>query len=216
MYKGGMKMKRCSSCNFPNIDSDPLCFKCRTPLPEETSPEPTAPLADEDGQATSSQEVAATLDTTPTPSFDSNTNVIQFIRTPSEAPLPTADEEICAASDITLPQMPPPIPITTAPVLKTPSRILPRYKVFNVLSVIAKVTGILFGLLLIFLGVGSLLTFSNILGVISLILCISFGIISIILAFTFSALLGWLTDIECNQRKQIELINHLYHKISDQ
>lgn len=207
-------MKRCPGCKFPNVDSDLTCFKCGTPLPEETLIEFAASPTDEEGQASSNEDLSTT------PLFDSGSNVINFIRTPTEVPLPISDEEVSATSIISFPQIPPltptPTPKAAAPSLGTPARIIPKYKVFNVLSLIAKITGVFFGILLMFLGIGILLTFSNILGVTALVLCVSSGVITLLLSFTIAAVLGWLGDVECNQRKQTELMHHIYHKLPDQ
>lgn len=215
-------MKRCPGCKFPNVDSDVKCFKCGTPLPEETLVEFAPSISDEEGQASSNENLSVESKPEPdptTPLFDSGSNVINFIRTPTEVPLPISDEEVSATSTIPFPQIPPPptpAPKTSAPSPKAPARIIPKYKVFNVLSLISKITGVCFGILLILLGVGILLTFPNILGVTALVLCVSSGIITLLLSFTIAAVLGWLGDVECNQRKQTELIHHIYHKLPDQ
>lgn len=249
-------MKRCPSCNFPNIDSDRTCFKCGTLLPAqisvepsseapstvsaEVSPEPTqpapvpskpispAPLPTTPSSAPNEEEQASSSDELrpkSNPVFDSGANVSNFIHTPTKAPLPKTPEvlpstkavkEACATSDIPLPQAPPEPPTTSTPTLGAPARIIPKYKSFNTLSLFFKVLGIFLGLLLITLGTCVMLTFPNILGIIVLVTCIIFGIINMILGFVIAAVLGWLNDAECNQRKQIELLGHIYHKISEE
>lgn len=302
-------MKRCPNCNFPNIDSDRICFKCGTALLEEaptletlsnqtdetTQDEETAHTnsSSQDGQSSHLNEPIQTSQPThfdsflhtnqtlnhgqstgenqalhtdlpsqlnptlhtsqpsqpkikgntddlvvkPNPVFDTNTNISAFIHKPTDTtgvnpkttptmssrPIPSpkvsptnnkATSEV-AATSIPLPTMPAPPLATSSPSLPTPARILPKYKSLARLKTLSTLMGILFGLALIAVGVLFIFVYPGLLGVASCIGFAGMGLISIFLGFVLSAVLGWLNDVECNQRKQIELINHVYHKIED-
>lgn len=290
-------MKRCPNCNFPNIDSDRICFKCGTALLEETPTLET--LSSQTDEKTQDEETIhldepiqtsqpthfdsflhtnqtlnqdqstgenqalhpdppnqlnPTLHTNqliqpkikgntddlvvkPNPVFDTNTNISAFIHKPTDTtevnpkttptmsnrPIPSpkvsptnnkATSEV-AATSIPLPTMPAPPLATSSPSLPTPARILPKYKSLARLKTLSTLMGILFGLALIAVGVLLIFVYPGLLGVASCIGFAGIGLISIFLGFVLSAVLGWLNDVECNQRKQIELINHVYHKIED-
>ena len=274
-------MKRCSNCNFPNIDSDSICFKCGTALLEESptldellAAQPNEPpqvdpilhpsqltpanqtLPSDEAtqinqtlhpsqptQASQANQVKnkGNLDdlvVKPNPIFDANTNISDFIHKPTEVteihsnpkvtpsiskPLTSpkvphinnnASSEV-AATSIPLPTMPVPPLATSSPTLPTPARIVPKYKSLARLKVLSILTGILFGLALIAVGILLVFVYPGLLGVAICIGFSSLGVICMFLGFVLSALLGWLNDVECNQRKQVELINHIYHKLED-
>lgn len=193
-------MKRCPNCNFPNIDSDPNCFKCGTLLPDE--------------------EAEASIDTDSASNFNTDTNVTAFIHTPTEDTHPKLEQmateterEICTTTEMSLPEMPVPPLTSQAPTLPTPSRILPKYKSLTRLAVATKLIGLVLGLIFILLSTCCLLLFPSIFSIALCILGIGFGIVHILTGFVIAALLSWLNDAECNQRKQLELINHIYHKL---
>lgn len=265
-------MKRCPNCNFPNIDSDRICFKCGAALLEEipaaealsnqtdtttqtkeaihTDPsfqdiqtvyiEPPSPYnptlhissSDEPKIKRNTDDLVAK----PNPVFDANANISAFIHKPTDTteadskttttkskPLPsspvastthTATSEV-AATSMPQPTIPAPPLVTSSPSLPTPARILPKYKSLACLKTLSILMGLLFGLALIATGVLLIFVYPGLLGVASCIGFVGMGLISIFLGFVLSAVLGWLNDVECNQRKQIELINHIYHKIED-
>lgn len=198
-------MKRCPNCQFPNIDSDLNCFKCGTSLPDEKTEE-------------SDQLESNSSSTT----FDAKTNITTFIHTPTEEPhtepqeaLAKTKEETCVTSEVPLSdELPPPL-TTKAPTLPTPTRILPKYKSLPRLSTASKLLGLVLGLVFIFLSVGFLLLFPSIFSIALCILGICFGTVHMLMGFIIAAGLDWLNDVECNQRKQQELMNHIYHKLPE-
>ena len=274
-------MKRCSNCNFPNTDSDEVCFKCGTtllkepPIPETlstltdvppqidrstlTAPTPhpvQAPKMNQPLQASQSNPVNQPLQSSqpapttqpkvkettedliakPNPVFDTHTNISDFIHTPtgttSEHPKSSsttpkvssssqsastnnkASSEV-AATSIPLPHVPVPPLATSSPSLPKPARILPKYKSLSCLKTLSKLIGRVVGLALFARGVLMIILYPGLVGVISCIGLVALSLLFIFLGFVLSAILSWLNDVECNQRKQIELINHIYHKIED-
>ena len=172
----------------------------------------------------------------PNPVFDTNANISAFIHKPTgtaevnskatatmSKPMPSPKVPLTksnvtsevAATSIPLPTMPVPPLATSSPSLPTPARILPKYKSLARLKILSTLMGLLFGLALIAVGVLLIFVYPGLLGVASCIGFVGIGLLSIFLGFVLSAVLGWLNDVECNQRKQIELINHVYHKIED-
>lgn len=172
----------------------------------------------------------------PNPVFDTNTNISAFIHKPtgtaevnskatatmskpmSSPKVPLTKSNVTsevAATSMPLPTMPVPPLATSSPSLPTPARILPKYKSLARLKILSTLMGLLFGLALIAVGVLLIFVYPGLLGVASCIGFVGIGLLSIFLGFVLSAVLGWLNDVECNQRKQIELINHVYHKIED-
>ena len=218
-------MKRCPNCEFPNTDSDVQCFKCGTALPEA---EPiTKGVEQEDQPETSQPTPEPTVGDTlvgDTPTFNAQENITTFIHTPTEAPpvepklepLSTlTQEETCVTSDLPTPE-PTPTPVTRPTrTLPPPTRILPKYKWLPRLGLISKILSILIGLVSMSLGIGAFLMFPSIftlaLGLIGL--CV--GLFHWFIGFALAALLNWLNDTECNQRRQQEILTHIYHHLPE-
>ncbi|MDA3733246.1 hypothetical protein PBV87_17345 [Niameybacter massiliensis] len=174
----------------------------------------------------------------PNPVFDSNTNITDFIRKPTQSDEPSsfddaivsttntnhgqasskdatlANQEV-AATGVPLPTTPVPSLTTSPPRPGTPVRITPKYGSLARLKVISKILGVLFGLALFAGGGLTLYAGQNMLSLIICVGLVGLGILNMFLGFVIGATLEWLNDVECNQRKQIELISHVYHKINN-
>ena len=203
-------MKRCPNCQFPNIDSDLNCFKCGTSLPDEKTEESDQLELD-----------PSELDPSST-TFDAQTNATTFIHTPiedshtepQEAIAQTTGEACITSETSLLDELPPPL-ATKGPTSSTLTRILPKYKSLHRLGMASKLLGLVLGLVFILLSVGFLLLFPSIFSIALCILGICFGTINMLMGFIIAAVLDWLNDVECNQRKQQELMNHIYHKLAE-
>ncbi|MEG0951023.1 MAG: hypothetical protein RSE96_03740 [Niameybacter sp.] len=264
---------KCGSLLAEELANDPL----PAPAPSQTSTAPSTkpstmatPPEPEPNSSTSQEQVASTkspstvqrqktpsraipsvagdeLVVKPNPVFDSNTNIIDFIHTPThvtskasqdpvndstndsandltspatgQAPTPevptpeatTTDE--AAATVVPFPTTPVPCLTTSPPRPGTPARITPKYKSLSCLKVWSRILGILFGLTWIGCGACALLYVQGFLGIGICLGLAGFGILNFFLGFGIAAIFEWMNDVECNQRKEIELMSHVYHKI---
>lgn len=218
-------MKRCPNCAFPNIDTDRICFKCNTPLDTTPITSSVQTLVSQEIQAAEAQATVTNAealdDLTPKstmpqpipfpksatqPTFVPYKHVVSSLEVSSTS----ISEETCNSHHTPTDEVAP--PTTTPPRSTTPTRILPKYKHFATLRVLLILLGCIQGIGFIGGGIILLLTATSettmVLSFILMLLGLSSAIVSIILSFLFT----WLNDVECNQRKQIELLNHLYHK----
>lgn len=183
------------------------------------------------------KEDVTNLFTRPHTDFDTSTNISAFIHRPTFSTPPSSTEgastrtesgskgatslEDSAASEAAATSMPftsfSSSSFTSAPLpsLSKPARIIPKYKSLKCLKVLSELFGTLFGLALIAVGVLLIFVYPGLLGVASCIGFVGMGVLSIFLGFVLSSMLVWLNDVECNQRKQIELVNYIYHKMKD-
>lgn len=178
-----------------------------SPTPQPTTlptPEPTPELL----EAPTTEEVAATLTTE---TFTPYTHVVSSPDI-SLAEVPASDELLSQPTTAV-----PPIS-TPEPKLLKAARILPKYKSFQAIKTMLIVIGCLQTLSILSVGISTLLYIQAYIGLTAFINVAIIGtliiVISCIVACTTLAfsLLSWANDTECNQRKQLELLNHLYHK----
>lgn len=178
-------MKRCPICHFPNIDTDRTCFKCNAILTEEVN------------IAYPNSEEKAYL------AYGKSLSELENTLNDSHTPPPSDTSDYTA----------PPTPSTRPPRQTTPTRIIPKYASFSLLTTLLRLLSSIQGLLFIILGVMSALTLKNTVGILILVVALLLGVASILIGFTLSYLLVWFNDVECNQRKQLELLTHIFHKI---
>lgn len=188
-------MKRCPKCIFPNKDTDRTCFKCNTLLDEV--PSTSANVVPTDAPPTSLLSTAS-----PAPR---NSKRGQSAASEASA---TADAFI---DNRILSEVPP--LTTTPPKLKTPARITPKYKAFTILSVILKIFSPLQGIAIIVIGCLFATLMTPLSATCTIILSVILGLTTTIIGLLFAYALTWMGDVECNQRKELELLNHLYHMI---
>lgn len=207
---GGVTMRRCPKCSFPNMDTDHTCFKCGQKLNDTTYPEE---------QFTESPTIEPPA--TPLPQPETASPTVQASKTPSQADHYATAYINSLLNDThsnedklisTKPTIPLPEPDTAPPKPKIATRITPKYDNLRWLSIFIRIVGILQSLFFIILGILGFLSMKGLLGILALSGCILMALLSILMAFSFSIFLTWLNDVECNQRRQIELIHHLYHK----
>ena len=218
--KGRNKMKRCPNCEFPNTDSDVHCFKCGTVLPEE---KPIEKVEEKEEKVEETGSIQEPLEFE-APTFNAQENITTFIHTPTEAPSPEpepetvpplAQEETCVTSEMPVSEQTPP-PVTRPTLtLPPPTRILPKYKWLPRFGLASKILGVIMGLVFIFLSIGFFLVLPSIFTLALGLVGVCFGLLHCFMGFVLAAVLNWLNDAECNQRRQQEILHHIYHKLPE-
>lgn len=199
-------MKRCPNCDFPNIDTDRACFKCNAALDSVTSTESNKESEVKVSYPTEEEETLLIYGNT----VPYTNTALEDLRTTAEVQSPIKSTSVSkSATDYITPP-----PTTPEPSPTTPTRIIPKYRSFSIFTGLLRILSCIQGAIFIILGVLFLLWSKSLIGIVGLMIMATLGISSILIGFILSYILTWFSDVECNQRKQLELLNHIFHKIS--